>query len=135
MHISSDWAYVAGYALLEFWLGRTKTVKASSVLELALQILSWIVRRRSGMVLINSSIKVSKETDELLQLVAQVVAGLAAKKPIQELLIGLVPAIAKAVDGAELIAAEFRESPTAFCETVGERLGEIVGGLLQVKPS
>lgn len=28
-----EWALIAGYALLEYWIGRTKKTRANSVLE------------------------------------------------------------------------------------------------------
>lgn len=82
------------------------------------------------MALINTQHQVSKETDEVLALVGAVVAGLVAKKPMSELIPALVPAIMKAMDGADGITAEFHDNPVAFCSTVGERLGEIVGALI-----
>ncbi|MFA6093986.1 MAG: hypothetical protein WC986_13690 [Elusimicrobiota bacterium] len=117
--------------ILEWWLGRTPRTRAGSILELAWLVLQQIARR--DVVLINSTHQVSKETDEVLQLAASVIAGLVAKKPVSEVVASNVPALVKAMDGMELIAGEFNENPKAFCGTVGERLGEILGGLLATK--
>ena len=120
------------HALVEFWLGKTRSTRAGSVLEVLMLILQDLVGG-TKMPEVNATVKVSKETDEVLQLVAVIVSGLSQKKAVAYIAAGAMPLFIKAVDGIELVTQEYHEDPKTFCATCGERLGEILGGLIAAK--
>jgi hypothetical protein len=82
---------------------------------------------------VQTTLKLSKETDDVLLLAATVASQLLHKEPVTQVLSEDLPAFVKAMEGADLIPAEFDADPEAFCTTIGARFGQLVGAVIKAK--
>ena len=76
---------------------------------------------------------ISPELDDVLVLIATFIKMYKAGSPWGMILMAILPQFSKAVDGVELIPAEFLKDPVSFFQTLGTRIGEIYGDLVAGK--
>lgn len=84
---------------------------------------------------IKIEVEVSKESYEVFKLLGDVVAGLAAKKPIAQLAAEELPALAAAVDGIQNAPQEFKDDLAASLKSAMLPVSDAVASLLAPKQS
>ena len=77
---------------------------------------------------------ISPELDDVLSCIAVGVHSIVKGESWGTIMSKTLPALAKAVDGIQLIPTEFLSDPISFFQTIGIRVGEIYKDIMAAQP-
>lgn len=126
--LNNPWIYsvLAGsYALLEYWLGKTPTTKAGSVIELIVLLLRKLAGREKT-VIVQQSAPVAKELNEWFVFIEALARDYKAGVKPADMVGKELGALMTALQDSDQIPAEWRADPVAFGQTLGAAIGRLV---------
>lgn len=119
------------YSVFEYWIAKTNTTRAGSLIELIVLALNW---RKKPVTIVDKTQSVAKETQEVFTAACALARDWKAGIKPQDIAAKEFSTLMQAVTDSDQIPAERIANPEVFAATVGAGIAQLVQILLGAPP-